>query len=150
MPILAENEPHQARADISPATLEQAGDEWALGGSWTARELGDMPRRLDQLACGSSEVVLNGEKLAALDSAGAWLLQRWLSRQTASPVFKNWAPHLQRLMDRVAEGAADPPTAAPQKSFLERVGRSATANVEQAVALLSFVGETAAAATRQL
>ena len=150
MPILAENKQDHEGSDNSPATLQQAGEEWVLGGSWTARALGDMPRRLDQLARGSSEVVLNGEKLAALDSAGAWLLQRWLSRQNATPVFKNWAPHLQRLMDGVAERAADPPVAAPQKLFLERVGRSAMTNVEQAVALLSFVGETATAAARQL
>jgi phospholipid/cholesterol/gamma-HCH transport system permease protein len=150
MPILAEIEQHQARPDISPATLQQAGEEWALAGSWTARGLGDIPGRLDQLACGASNVVLNGEKLAALDSAGAWILQRWLSRQNAIPVFKKWSPQLQRLMDRVAERAKDPPTEPPQKLFLERVGRSATGNMQQVFALLSFVGETAAAAVRQL
>lgn len=150
MPILAENEQYQARPDISPATLQQAEGEWALGGRWTTRELGDLPRRLDQLKCGATQVVLNGEKLAALDSAGAWILQRWLSQQNATAIFKNWSPHLQRLMDRLAERANDPPPATSQKLFLERTGRSATANIEQAFALLSFVGQTAAAVARQL
>jgi phospholipid/cholesterol/gamma-HCH transport system permease protein len=150
MPILAENNRHRVHSDIPPASLKQAGDEWVLGGSWTARALGAMPQRLDELACGPSNVVLNGENLASLDSAGAWLLQRWLRRQNATPQFKNWAPHLQRLMDRVAERSNDSPIQPPQKLFVERVGRSAMTNVEQAFSLLSFVGQTAAAAVRQL
>ena len=150
LPVPAKNEPNQARSAMPPATFQQAGEEWAVAGSWTARELGEMPRRLSQSDSGTGNTILNGEKLAALDSAGAWLLQNWLHRQNATPVFKNWAPHLQRLMDRVAERAHDAPTAIPPKSFLEHVGRSAMANVQQAFALLSFVGQTAVGAARQL
>lgn len=140
----------KAPATPPSATLSKAGEEWALGGSWTARELDNVPSQLDQVKGDASKLVLNGEKLDALDSAGAWLLHKWLKQKNALPIFKNWAPHLQRLMDRVAERANDPVTAIPQKSFLDRIGRSTMANLGQAFELLAFVGKTAAAAAHQL
>jgi phospholipid/cholesterol/gamma-HCH transport system permease protein len=145
------NKQLEPSGEVSPANITQlAAGEWALGGSWTARGLDTIPQQLDQLPSGAGRVVLRGEKLDGLDSAGAWVLQRWLSRQKATAELEDWAPRLQRLMEMVAGRAATELPPAPKQLLLERVGRSASATAEQTLAMLTFVGETSAAAGRQL
>jgi phospholipid/cholesterol/gamma-HCH transport system permease protein len=145
------NKQHEPSGEVSPATISPlAAGEWALGGSWTARGLGEVPQQLDRLPSGAGRVILRGEKLDGLDSAGAWVLQRWLSRQNVTAKLEDWAPRLQRLMEMVAERIALPMPLSPKRLLLEQVGRGASAAAEQALAMLTFVGETAAAVVRQL
>jgi len=130
---------------------QQAPQEWALSGNWTVRGLGTMPQKLDQAACEAGEVILHGGKLDTLDSAGAWVLQRWLQRHSANASLRDWPPRLQKLMMLVADNANSTlPVAPPRKRYLERVGRSVMGAAEQAVAMLAFAGETAIAAARQI
>ncbi|MBC7940577.1 MAG: STAS domain-containing protein, partial [Chitinophagaceae bacterium] len=71
---------------------------WSLSGHWTLAGLGDVPRQLDAQACDSSKVVLDGAGLAAVDSVGAWVLQRWLRRHQASAELRGWPPRSHKLM----------------------------------------------------
>jgi phospholipid/cholesterol/gamma-HCH transport system permease protein len=136
---------------VSPAIItQQATGEWALSGSWTARGLGTVAQQLDKMLIGAGRVILRGQQLDGLDSAGAWVLQRWLHRQSATVELQGWAPRLQHLMEMVAERIVIQLTPSPKRLLLERVGRSASAVSEQVFAMLTFIGETAAAAARQL
>ena len=133
-----------------PATLaRQADGVWALSGEWTALGLGELPQRIDDEPCDSGGVELDGAELSAIDGAGAWVLQGWLSRQGRqgqAATLRHGPPRWPALMASVAEQrqAAVPPV--PRHSPLDHIGRAAVAAAQQARALLVFVGEVAVAA----
>lgn len=132
---------------MQAAALSAVGDGgWALSGSWTVRGLGTWPTQLQSLACNSGPLLLDGQHLEAMDSAGAWVLQRWLRKHGASASPQHWPPRLQALLEQVAGLAVAPPPQPARHGLLERTGRSAAAAGEQAWALLHFVGEVALAA----
>ncbi len=138
-----------------PAAVAQPSpNQIALSGAWTALGMGRIEHQLAalQLAPGP-DAVADGAGIAALDTAGAWVLQQWLRRQREDgrrvalqglrPAFAKLAETVDR---QVAEQARRPPSAArPPPSLFERVGRGTAGVFEQVVALLSFVGETALA-----
>ncbi|MBO9648779.1 MAG: MlaE family lipid ABC transporter permease subunit [Variovorax sp.] len=119
---------------------------WSLAGNWTVRGLGDMPNALDTHACGTGTVVLDGASLDAIDSAGVWVLQRWLHRHGAAPALRNWAPRMQTLMTLVSERPDRPLPQPPARSPLERLGRLAETSAQETLGLLHFVGQAAMAA----
>jgi phospholipid/cholesterol/gamma-HCH transport system permease protein len=140
---------------VAPAAIAQpTPQELALSGSWTARGIGAIERQLDALSAPSkSEMVVDGARIEALDTAGAWVLQKLLQRlreeDTAVQV-RDLRPEFAKLLEAVGRQPADqtdilsPVTGAP-RSMLEGLGRRAAAAFEQTVALLGFVGESAAA-----
>jgi phospholipid/cholesterol/gamma-HCH transport system permease protein len=89
----------------------------------------------------------------ALDTAGAWVLQKLLLRlrdEGTVVTLRGLRPEFARLLEVVAQrvaGPADRPAPAGRRppTALERIGRSADAAFEQTVALLGFVGESAVA-----
>jgi phospholipid/cholesterol/gamma-HCH transport system permease protein len=134
-----------------PASIEkQSANEWTLTGSWTVRGLGEIPVELDKQACEAGEVILHGSKLEAIDSAGAWVLQRWLRQHSATANTDDWPKNLQKLLSVVATHSDKVPIAKPKQSVFEHTGQRAMAAVAQTLALLSFTGETAIAALRQI
>jgi phospholipid/cholesterol/gamma-HCH transport system permease protein len=101
-------------------------------------------------------LVVDGAHIEALDTAGAWVLQKLLLRLRDEGIVVNirgLQPEFSRLLEVVAEHVTVPtnrpvPAAGrpqPLSAALDRIGRSADAAFEQTVALLSFVGECAAA-----
>ena len=139
----------------APAAIAQSTpSELALSGYWTARGIGAIEPQLDALSAPStSEMVVNGAGIEALDTAGAWVLQKLLQRLrgegTAIQV-RGLRQEFARLLEVVGQQVAEPadgpsPAGNAPPSMLEGAGRSAEAALEQAVALLSFVGESAAA-----
>lgn len=109
-----------------------------------------MPQQLDTLHCEGGEIVLDGAKLDGFDSAGAWLLQRWLQSNHAAARLRDWPPALQKIMSLVSESAHKAVSAVPKKSARESVGRIAVSAAQQLFALLTFTGETGMATLRQL
>ncbi len=101
----------------------------------------------------TSMAQINGAAIDAFDSAGAWVLQKLLLRasgtQTAAAV-TGLRPEFARLLQAVqgevgvtAKVAA--PTERQPRSRLERLGRATLERLAQPLALLGFVGESAAA-----
>jgi phospholipid/cholesterol/gamma-HCH transport system permease protein len=138
-----------------PAAIAQSTPRAiTLSGSWTARELGAIAEHLGSLRLApGNEAVADGAQIEALDTAGAWVLQRFLLRlrEAGTPVtLRGLAPGFSGLFEavskRIGHQAESPATVGLRSpNPLERVGRSAAETVEQSVALLSFVGETALA-----
>jgi phospholipid/cholesterol/gamma-HCH transport system permease protein len=128
---------------IPAAIIQPTPGEWTLSGSWTLRGMGGLPRKLDALACDGGEVVLEGSGLEAVDSAGAWLLKRWLGTHGATASLRGWPPRWQKLMELVNQHAGGTLPRAPPRSILERVGHGAAGAAQQSAALLSFIGEAA-------
>ena len=104
-------------------------------------------------AAPNAAVTADGTRIEALDTAGAWVLQKLLLRLRdggAVVTLHGLRPPLAKLLQvvaqQVADEAANPsPAAKLAPGALERIGRWAAATLEQALALLAFVGEAAVA-----
>ena len=141
------------RADIAAIT-QPAPQRLALSGRWTALGLGTMESRLEALHLpAATPVEADGAGIQALDASGAWLLQTWLSRlrgRAVTVTLRGLRPEFDRLLARVAapidggESTAEP-APGPLARALAGLGRHTQDLVEQAVALLAFVGESAVA-----
>ena len=141
----------------APAAVAQSAPQaLALSGYWTARGIGAIEPQLDALSAPSqSELSVDGARIEALDTAGAWVLQKLLLRLRDEGIvasMRGLRPEFARLLEAVAEHVTVPdnspaPAAGRPQSLgaLERIGRGAEAAFEQTVALLSFVGECAVA-----
>ena len=139
---------------MTPAAITQPSTRAiALSGTWTARTVGVIESQLTSLRVGSNEpVVADGAHIEALDSAGAWVLQKLLQRlrdQGSAVSLQGLRPEHQRLLDLVAQHAAapaDPTTSAGKPpTLLEAIGRAVVGSLEQGLALLGFIGESALA-----
>ena len=138
-----------------PAAVSQPSpNAIALSGSWTALGMSAIEHRLASLSIApGKDAVADGAGIAALDTAGAWVLQQWLHRLRADGrvvTLQGLRPAIAKLAEtverQVAEHASHPaPAASARPSTFERAGRDAAGVFEQAVALLSFVGEAALA-----
>jgi phospholipid/cholesterol/gamma-HCH transport system permease protein len=139
---------------VTAVVTELSPQELALSGRWTARGAGRIAQQLNALRPARSvPVVADGAQIEAMDSAGAWLLQKLMQRMRKEGIevsLRGLRPEFTKLMDAVAAQVADqasqPAVAAPPTpSALERLGRSAWPMIEEIIALLTFVGETAIA-----
>ena len=140
---------------VEPAAIVQPTPEnLALSGCWTARGIGAIDRQLESVRVpAKTEAIADGARIEALDTAGAWVLQKLLLRlrdEGTAVTLHGLRPEFARLLEVVAQHAADqagkPAHVARQSpAALERIGRSSAAAFEQTVALLSFVGECALA-----
>jgi len=95
----------------------------------------------------------DGAGVEALDTAGAWVLQKLLLRlrgEGTELTLGGLRPEFARLLDVVTKQAAlhsslSASAARRSQSTLARIGCAVQAALEQALAMLAFVGESAAA-----
>ena len=138
----------------SAAINQPTPNELEFSGSWTALGIGTIASRIDALSVPEkSEMQVNGERIEALDTAGALVLQKLLHRLGGEGFdlqIHGLRLEFKRLYDVVVQqaveqsGVASPPATSPE-SKLEILGRSTVAACEQILAILSFVGECALA-----
>ncbi len=136
------------------AINQPTATELALSGRWTARGIGAIQEQLSSVAAApTSEIVADGARIEALDTAGAWVLQKLLLRLGDEGIalkVEGLRPAFAKLLAVVAEQMAAQAKDAPTKAdkpvgALTRIGQSAASIHEQTVALLAFIGETAMA-----
>ena len=140
-------------ASAAPAAVEQpTAQELALSGSWTARSIGAVAAKLEAIRLpAQTRLSADGSGIEALDTAGAWVLQQTLLRLRMEGTvvdLKGLKPDFAKLLGVVAkqlDDQADPAPVSHGGNAVERLGRGTAAALEQAVALLSFVGESALA-----
>jgi phospholipid/cholesterol/gamma-HCH transport system permease protein len=140
---------------VAPAAIAQPTPQHlALSGSWTARGIGTIEHQLEAVRVPSqTEAIADGEHIEALDTAGAWVLQKLLLRLRDEGIvvtIRGLRPEFAKLLDVVGRQLADQTdsvsaVAGAPSSKLEHLGRSAAAAFEQTFALLGFVGESAVA-----
>lgn len=163
----------EAPAGSADAAIDRLGPrEIALSGCWTASGIAAVSR-LPALADNSAaQLAIDTARIELFDTAGAWVLARLLQQLNEQGV----AFELRNLSDRYAALLAaagqhmadtarpkkagpnssqnrshDPsPDTSPAIAHLERLGRAAGDAVEQALALLRFIGETAVALAHSL
>ena len=141
----------------SAAIAQPSPQELTLSGPWTARGVGSIEPQLEAVRVPSStQAVVDGARIEALDTAGAWVLQELLRRLRGEGIvvtLRGLRPEFTKLLEVVAQQIATQadkpaPAAGLPPTALERVGRGTEAAFEQTVALLSFVGECAIALAR--
>ena len=145
-------------AEIEPAGFSQASPQHlVLTGGWTARVLGDVEQRLETAGVLAGNVVLvDASRVEALDTAGAWILHRLLGRLAGNGtplVVSGLHLPFARLMDVLAPAFSDQahlalPPSSHDWNVLERIGHRTVTAVEEAAAMLVFIGETFAALAR--
>jgi len=135
--------------------------EWVLGGAWTVQGLGELAKASTAPGASAAPTVLDGAQLTALDSAGAWVLQRWLRAATPNakaaatdvpadvpadiPELRAWPARALGLMQQLRGTAVRPVAPVEQHSTLQRLGRTAAGAGQQALAFLAFLGQVALA-----
>jgi len=139
----------------APAAIAQPNPQaLALSGSWTAHGLGAIARELDSVRLGSkTEAIADGASIEALDTAGAWVLQKLLLRlrsEGISVTLRGLKPEFAKLLEAVGQQVAGQTKSASAAagappSVLGFLGKRAEDALEQTVALLGFLGETAVA-----
>ena len=136
--------PSAARPDAGATLVALDSAAWALGGAWSWRGLGALAQTP---AAAVPPTLIDGARLVALDSAGAWVLRRWMGDTAASgpaaATLRAWPTGARRLMTQMSRVAVQPPMQAPRRGLLERVGRNALAAGSQGLAFLVFVGQLA-------
>jgi phospholipid/cholesterol/gamma-HCH transport system permease protein len=139
---------------MSEADIRQEpGAELRCSGEWVLRTSERLEERVRALAApGSGELVVDATAIAALDTAGAWLLHRMLRALAAggrSPRLQGLRPEFQSLLDLIAARAPAGAAPAPRApGVLETIGRDAWRALRDAFGLLSFLGESALALAR--
>lgn len=144
-------------SQVPEANVELAeGARVRCVGAWTVHGMARLEARLAALRWPqAAEIVIDGSALSAMDTAGAWLLQRAMRGIASSggkAVLQGLRPEHAALMEMVRARAADV-AAVPAPvavGVLERTGRIAWAHVLQVTGMLSFIGEAAAIALRSL
>jgi phospholipid/cholesterol/gamma-HCH transport system permease protein len=140
---------------VPPAALtEDPTQGLALSGFWTAFGLGPIEARLAALGkLAGPALVADCSQIVALDTAGAWVLQGLVLRLRGEGIavqLRGLKPAFAWLLEavateRAAQAAAPAPAPAPARPALERIGRQTMATANEALGLLTFVGENAVA-----
>ena len=149
----------QTIANSIAAIAQPTPHELALSGCWTARGIGPIAEQLEAISIGvEAEATADGARIEAMDTAGAWVLQTLLLRlhgKSTAVTLRGLRPQFAQLLEVVAQhmdgqasqpadAASQPADAASQPlTALERIGHSTKNALEQALALLTFVGESA-------
>ena len=137
---------------MEPAAIAQLPpNNLALSGSWTARGIGTLAGQIDTLHFAPQEAAIaDGAKIVALDTAGAWVLQKLLlklQKQGTEVTLQGLPPQSEKLLKVVAEHIAEAdghvvtsPTPLPA---LDRIGLGSMSALEDGYRMLGFVGESA-------
>ena len=141
-----------APAHADAAIAQTTPQSLVLTGSWTALRSAGVSAQMQALALPAGQpVALDASAVSGLDTAGAWLLHRWLLRlreRGGAVQLQGLAPRFARLLERVqtppdTPGALAAAAAPRPPALLARVGRSTLDAWGEAAGLLAFVGETA-------
>jgi len=118
---------------------------WSVAGDWTLSGLGPLIDTLEATRPRHAPQVLDGSRLSALDSTGAWILQRWLRQHPRAPALQGWPERAKALMEAVAQADAPALAQARPRGVLEATGRATLAGLRQVLDFLGFLGQVAAA-----
>lgn len=126
------------------AEIDWNADRIRCRGRWTVDALGAVAHRSEQLRGPDADAVtVDGSGVTALDTAGAWLLQRLRLRLEAegrTVSVEGLSAPFADLYQRVAElGAAEPPRERPL-GRLATIGHRTLSGLEELYAFLSFFG----------
>ncbi len=124
-------------------------------GSWTASNLHAIEPRLSRAVWPANAIQFDLSRVAALDTAGAWLLHRTISELKAAgrQVLLHGADEqAHRLLTLIAgkSGAAHDPPKPYRPGVLENIGRHTGGQLQQYLEFLGFIGNLAEVTARAI
>lgn len=131
---------------IASFTIEQSTIN--CRGDWTAANLGQVEQGFGKANWPTQDIRFDLSQLDALDTSGAWLLRKTISKLEASgrrAAVIGATPPVAQLLELVeanSQAAGDPPQAY-LPGFLESVGRHVETQLKEYSAGLNFVGRLA-------
>ncbi len=140
-----------AHTDIQSAQLSIEADSNIVRctGAWVLQQICRLEPEIHRMSWPEiNELVFDGSGLTALDTSGAWLLQRTIDELEARQKkltltgFRSEYIALLHLIDSCKLATESPP--APE-NFLARVGHSSWHSLSELGRMLAFIGETAIA-----
>lgn len=116
-------------------------------GEWNLAQLPLLEKSFEQMTFPKKgEMIINGSAITKMDSAGAWLLCKWLSKVTKSGLtfqldhFSSQSDALIKLIQKsLVKNEEVPELKTP--GWLERLGRSTVEHLNDFYYYLEFVGE---------
>ncbi len=137
------------------ADIQVAGSEVRCQGDWTIDRIHPLERRLEGLAWPDEiEVVFDGSKVGAMDTAGVWLLERTvraLEGRGRRVTLRLRSEHEALLGIVRASGAGVGSLPVPGRlRMLGRIGEWAWFAARQVLGMVAFVGESAVVAARSV
>lgn len=147
-----------AKHDQGPETGAdiQAGNtplELRCAGAWVLRAIAELEPRLASLArSGSGDLTLDASAITAMDTSGAWLLQRTLralEQHGRSVQLRGLRPEFESLLQLIASRSIVA-EAAIVPGLLARIGRQAWTSLGNAFGMLAFLGENTLVLLRSL
>jgi phospholipid/cholesterol/gamma-HCH transport system permease protein len=146
---------------IAQLQIEQATAANAIvvrlrcAGSWVVQGMAQLESQLQLVAVINAQaVVLDATQLVALDTSGAWLLQRTLralEQRGLSVSINGLRPEFSALLQLVATaGVAPVALGIPTSGLLNRVGQAAWQGALHLRTILAFVGECSLILLRSL
>jgi phospholipid/cholesterol/gamma-HCH transport system permease protein len=141
---------------IATIKLDQSGSVVHCSGAWVLSGIGKVKATLEKLSKPANNTLqFDVAAISAIDTAGAWLLQRTLRQYEMAGYaisMTGMSPELEVLMNINKPG--DLPAEAKPKFtptyLLEKLGRVAWPHWQELLGMLSFVGEVALVAMRML
>ena len=136
------------------ADVEVDGAVVRCVGAWTVGRLAALERRLPRVVWpGGRELAIDASAVAAMDTAGAWLMRRAvqaLEREGRSVRVEGLRAEHRELAELLATPALAAAVSERPASpgWLGRLGRAAAQSVTQGLEMLSFVGEASLVALR--
>lgn len=118
------------------------------GGAWVLKGIASLELRLDNLTWPEAKSLqFNVDDMAALDTAGAWLLHRTISRLEASGcsvLLQGQKPQHEALLNAMKPVELFPAqvSATHKMNWLERLGYATWPHLQQLVWMLAFFGES--------
>jgi phospholipid/cholesterol/gamma-HCH transport system permease protein len=139
------------------ADLEITGEAAIMrcSGEWTLQGIPLLERQIAQLAWpASGALIFEGAPVAALDSAGAWMIHRTLQqleRRGLSVTIQGFRPEHQALLQLIQTHASGEHAPIPPcHSLLNQLGRNVWRHLDEFNGLLAFLGEIVVAMLHSL
>lgn len=138
-------------------TLHEESGETVLAvtGDWTVETIGPIDAEMRKVQFANGTPVLDVSNLGALDTAGAFMIDRTLRRdcQDDAPLrLRGQHEHARALIEKIRETREDcPPEKGPPFGMfqaLERLGQGVVNGLAEGVSTLAFLGQTLVACGR--
>jgi len=127
-----------------------------LGGAWTIQGIAGLEASLANFSwSGGGPLVIDASEMAALDTAGAWLLQRTvlaLEQQGHQIELRGLHAEHAALMDLVSSNvtALQATSVSPAPGWLSRIGQLTVVGLRDAQQMLAFTGKSSLAIARAI
>jgi phospholipid/cholesterol/gamma-HCH transport system permease protein len=136
-------------ADVGPGA---APGQLRCSGDWVLRSIATLESRLERLVVpGAGEVVIDASAVGAMDTSGAWLLQRTIRALEAGGRrvrVTGLRPEFEALLRAIAAREVAAQAAPAPAPLLAQLGQAVWRGLTDVAGLLAFVGEGAIVALR--